>query len=69
MASRSLNFYTGMCNNIVKRVKDHKESLIEGFTKRYKINRLVYYESSQYINNTINREKQIKNGHAQRKSR
>jgi putative endonuclease len=60
MASRSLNFYTGMCNNIVKRTKDHKEGLIEGFTKRYKINRLVYYETSEYINNIINREKQIK---------
>jgi putative endonuclease len=59
MASRSLNFYTGMCNNIVKRAKEHKEGLIEGFTKRYRINRLVYYESSKYINN-INREKQIK---------
>ena len=60
MASRSLNFYTGMCNNIVKRAQEHKEGLIKGFTKRYKINRLVYYETSKYINNTINREKQIK---------
>jgi putative endonuclease len=60
MASRSLNLYTGMCNNIVKRVLDHKEGVIEGFTKRYNINRLVYYETSKYVNNTINREKQIK---------
>ena len=60
MASRSLTLYTGMCNDIVKRVFDHKEGVIEGFTKRYKINRLVYYEVSKYVNNTINREKEIK---------
>ena len=59
MASRSLT-HTGMCNDIVKRAFDHKEGLIEGFTKRYKLNRLVYYEVSKYVNNTINREKQIK---------
>ena len=44
MASRSLNFYTGMCNNIVRRNDEHKQGVIDGFSKRYKINRLVYYE-------------------------
>ena len=60
MASRSLNFYVGMCNNLVRRVREHKEGKIEGFTKRYNINRLVYYQTFQYVDNSINREKQQK---------
>ena len=60
MASRSLNFYIGMCNNIRRRAWEHKTGEIEGFTKRYKINRLLYYERFQYVNNAINREKDLK---------
>jgi putative endonuclease len=60
MASRSLNLYTGVTGNIFRRALVHKDGAIEGFTKRYKINRLVYYETFRYINSAIVREKQIK---------
>jgi len=60
MASRSLNFYTGVTNDIYSRVLQHKSGEIEGFTKRYKINRLVYYEVFEHVGNAIAREKQIK---------
>ena len=60
MASRSLNLYTGVTNNIYERVLQHKAGETDGFTKKYKINRLVYYETLQHIGNAIAREKQIK---------
>jgi putative endonuclease len=60
MASRSLNFYTGVTNDIYRRVMQHKSGEIEGFTKRYKIHRLVYYEVFEHVGNAIAREKQIK---------
>jgi putative endonuclease len=60
MASRSLNLYTGVTDNIYRRVLEHKTGTIEGFTKRYNINRLVYYETFRYVNTAIAREKQIK---------
>jgi putative endonuclease len=60
MASRSLTLYTGVTGDIYHRVLQHKEGEIEGFTKKYQINRLVYYETFKYVNNAIAREKQIK---------
>ncbi len=60
MASRSLNLYTGVSDNIYRRALEHKSGKIEGFTKRYNINRLVYYETFKYIGNAIAREKQVK---------
>jgi putative endonuclease len=60
MASRSLNLYTGVTNNIYQRALQHKAGEIDGFTKNYNINRLVYYETLQHIGNAIAREKQIK---------
>ena len=60
MASKSRRIYTGVTNDIERRVKEHKEGLIEGFTQRYKINRLVYRERFHYIDNAITREKEIK---------
>src|SRR5271157_2839230 len=60
MASRSLNLYTGVTDNIYRRALEHKSGKVEGFTKRYNINRLVYYETFKYINNASAREKQIK---------
>ena len=52
--------YTGITNNLKHRVYQHKEGLIEGFTKRYKVCKLVYYEVFRSANGAINREKQIK---------
>jgi len=60
MASRSLNLYTGLTSNLRRRVFQHKAGQIEGFTRKYRICRLVHYETFQYINNAIDREKQIK---------
>jgi len=60
MASRSLNLYTGVTGDLYHRVLQHKRGEIEGFTKRYHINRLVYYEEFKYIDDAIKREKQIK---------
>ena len=60
MASKSRRIYTGVTNNIGRRVKQHKAGEIEGFTQRYKINRLVYYEVFQLVGNAIHREKEIK---------
>ena len=60
MASRSLTLYTGVTGNLYQRVLQHKRGEVEGFTKKYHINRLVYYETFKYVNNAIGREKQIK---------
>ncbi|HXY01984.1 MAG TPA: GIY-YIG nuclease family protein, partial [Terriglobales bacterium] len=60
MASRSLNLYTGITDNLFRRALEHKAGAIEGFTKQYNIDRLVYYEVFKYVNNAIAREKQIK---------
>jgi putative endonuclease len=60
MSSKSHRIYTGMTNDLQRRVREHKAGEIEGFTQRYRINRLVYYERFRYVGNAINREKQIK---------
>lgn len=61
MASMSGTLYVVMTNDIVRRVREHKLGLNEGFTKRYKCHRLVYIEHSPYVLNAIAREKEIKN--------
>jgi putative endonuclease len=60
MASRSLTLYTGVTGDVCHRALQHKAGEIEGFTKRYHINRLVYYETFKYVNNALAREKQVK---------
>jgi putative endonuclease len=60
VASRSHNLYTGVTNNLERRLSEHREGLVPGFTKRYKIRRLVYYESFGDMRAAIAREKQIK---------
>ena len=59
--------YTGVTNNLKKRVYEHKHKLIEGFTKRYNIVKLIYYEVYEDIRYAIEREKQIKKGSRKRK--
>ncbi len=49
-----------MTNNLERRIYEHKNHLVEGFTKKYHINKLVYYEETEDINAAITREKQIK---------
>ena len=54
--------YTGVTSDLKKRIYEHKEKMVEGFTKKYNINKLVYYEISDNIEDAILREKQIKGG-------
>jgi putative endonuclease len=60
MSNKSGTLYTGVTNNLEQRVYQHKHKLIEGFTQRYNINRLVFYESTDDVVSAIAREKQIK---------
>ena len=60
VSSKSKVIYTGVTNDLIKRVFEHKEGKIEGFTKKYKTNRLVCYEQFSDIYGAITREKQIK---------
>jgi putative endonuclease len=59
--------YTGLTNNLEKRVHEHKTKLIKGFTEKYNVDKLVYYEIFDEINDAIEREKQIKKGKRQKK--
>ena len=52
--------YTGVTNNLERRLYEHKNKLIRGFTSRYNINKLVYFECTNDIEAAITREKQIK---------
>ena len=52
--------YTGVTNDLERRCKEHKNNLIKGFTGRYNIHKLVYFEVHDYIDAAIAREKQIK---------
>ena len=53
--------YTGVTNNLERRIYEHKQKQVDGFTKRYNVNELVYYEETTDIYSALNREKQIKN--------
>jgi len=60
MTNRSMTFYIGVTNNIKERVFQHKTGAFEGFSSRYKLDRLVYWETFKYVNTAIAREKQLK---------
>jgi len=60
MTNRSRTLYVGVTNDIRRRVWQHKHKLIEGFTKRYNVTRLVYYEETPDVKAATAREKQIK---------
>lgn len=59
--------YTGVTNDLKRRVYEHKEKMVEGFTKRYNVNKLVYFEVTNDVYSAIQREKQIKAGSRQKK--
>lgn len=60
MASRSRTLYTGVTNDLERRVYEHKKKLVPGFTAKYNIERLVYFEVTEDVHTAISREKQIK---------
>lgn len=59
--------YVGVTSNIIKRVYEHKNKILGGFTKKYNCNMLVYYELHSTMEEAISREKQIKNGSRKKK--
>ncbi len=62
MNESNATIYAGVTSNLPERIDQHKQKLVDGFTKKYKITKLVYYEVFDDIQNAIAREKQIKAG-------
>ena len=60
MANRSGTLYTGVTNDLERRVHEHRRKLVSGFTKRYRVTRLVCYEETDDVGAAIAREKEIK---------
>jgi len=59
-SKRHGTLYVGVTSDLTKRVHEHKHNMIEGFTKKYKVHKLVYYEQAENIESAITREKQMK---------
>ena len=55
--------YIGVTNNLLRRVLEHKDKIIEGFSSTYRANKLVYFEIFKYVKDAINREKKLKDWH------
>ncbi|MCX6765384.1 MAG: GIY-YIG nuclease family protein [Candidatus Moranbacteria bacterium] len=53
--------YTGVTGNLSKRIYEHKNKLVDGFTKRYNLKKLVYFEQTEDVRSALTREKQLKN--------
>ncbi|MEA5568118.1 GIY-YIG nuclease family protein [Anabaena sp. UHCC 0399] len=60
MTNNSKTLYTGVTNDLNRRVYEHKQKIIPGFTQKYNITKLVYFEDTSDVNTAIAREKQIK---------
>ena len=58
-------FYIGVTGDLQKRIWEHKNKVVEGFTKKYNVDRLVYYELTENVESALNREKQLKRWHRQ----
>ncbi len=67
LASRSRNVYTGVTNDLQRRVLEHRQGLVPGFTSRYKIFRLVHFEQCADIRDAIAREKEFKGWRREKK--
>jgi putative endonuclease len=68
-SKRNGTLYIGVTNDLVRRVHEHKSGLVEGFTKRYGVHSLVYYEQCEDIESAIQREKRLKFWHRKWKIR
>jgi len=60
LTNKSKTLYTGVTNNLERRIYEHKHKSIEGFTKKYNLTKLVYYEIAEDVRSAITGEKQIK---------
>jgi putative endonuclease len=60
MTNKSGTIYTGVTNNLERRIMEHKQMAVPGFTQKYKITKLVYYEVTEDVHSAIAKEKQIK---------
>jgi putative endonuclease len=60
LASRSRVLYTGVTRDLVRRMHQHRLGLVPGFTRRYKVNKLVFFEETPSARSAFDREKQIK---------
>ncbi len=61
-SKRNGTLYIGVTNNLLKRVYEHKNNLVEGFTQKYDVHNLVYYEIFRNIHDAIAREKKMEDG-------
>lgn len=64
---RNGTLYTGVTSDLIKRIYEHKNKLVDGFTKKYEVDKLGYYEIFDNITKAIEREKQIKGGSRKKK--
>ena len=60
---RNGTIYIGVTNNLRRRISEHKNNLVEGFTEKYNVHKLVYFEETNDVYIAIAREKQLKNWH------
>ena len=68
-SKRNGTLYIGVTDNLVRRVYEHKKGFVKGFTDRYGVHRLVYYEQHENIESAIQREKRLKTWHREWKIR
>lgn len=67
MTNHSKTLYIGITSNLQKRIREHKNKSVEGFTKKYNINQLIYYEQTDNVYGAIAREKQLKKWRREKK--
>jgi len=67
LTNKSGTLYIGVTSNLQKRVWEHKNKTVEGFTKKYNIDKLIYFEQTEDVISAIAREKQLKNWNRKKK--
>ncbi len=67
LASNSRVLYVGITNDLILRVRQHRDGAFDGFTKQYRVHRLVYFETYGWVQDAIAREKQIKRWRREKK--
>lgn len=67
LTNKSGTLYIGITSNLIKRLWEHKNKVVKGFTEKYNINKLIYYEVYQDVYQAVLREKQLKNWNRSKK--